>query len=94
MSLQSVGLFAISGSALLAFFYYEKKKLEKERESKSKEEMFGKPRVGGPFALVRDDGIPITNLDFKGKFTLMYFGYTVRNHLLIQSFVLMFALKN
>ena len=32
--------------------------------------------VGGPFQLVRTDGRTVSNKDFRGKFVLIYFGYT------------------
>ena len=32
--------------------------------------------VGGPFALVNGDGKPVTDRDFRGKYMLVYFGYT------------------
>jgi protein SCO1/2 len=34
------------------------------------------PLVGGPFALVDGDGHTVTDRDFRGKFMLVYFGYT------------------
>lgn len=32
--------------------------------------------IGGPFALVDEDGRNVTDQDFAGKYRLMYFGYT------------------
>jgi protein SCO1/2 len=32
--------------------------------------------VGGPFALVNGDGKQVTDKDFRGKYLLVYFGYT------------------
>lgn len=32
--------------------------------------------VGGPFALVSGDGKPVSDKDFRGKYMLVYFGYT------------------
>lgn len=32
--------------------------------------------LGGAFSLVNQDGKPVTDQDFKGKYRLMYFGYT------------------
>ena len=36
----------------------------------------GGPVVGGPFALVDGDGHTVTDRDFRGKYMLVYFGYT------------------
>lgn len=36
----------------------------------------GKPKIGGPFTLVDQDGRTVTEADFKGSYMLVYFGYT------------------
>jgi protein SCO1 len=78
MSFQSIGIFLLSGTALLSYFFYEKRNLELEKEKKTKAvESFGKPKVGGPFSLVDQNGLPVTDQDYRGKFMLIYFGYTV-----------------
>ena len=33
-------------------------------------------RIGGPFALINQDGKPVTDRNFTGKYRIMYFGYT------------------
>lgn len=33
-------------------------------------------RIGGPFSLVNQDGKRVTDADLKGKYSLVYFGYT------------------
>ena len=33
-------------------------------------------RIGGPFALADQDGRPVTERDFAGRYRIMYFGYT------------------
>jgi protein SCO1/2 len=36
----------------------------------------GVPSIGGPFALVNQDGKAVTEADYRGRFMLIYFGYT------------------
>eukprot|EP01013_Petalomonas_cantuscygni_P020591 TRINITY_DN39134_c0_g1_i1.p1 TRINITY_DN39134_c0_g1~~TRINITY_DN39134_c0_g1_i1.p1 ORF type:complete len:318 (-),score=39.43 TRINITY_DN39134_c0_g1_i1:181-1134(-) len=37
---------------------------------------YGKAALGGPFSLVRTDGRPITYAELRGKFVMIYFGFT------------------
>lgn len=41
-----------------------------------KTEEAGEVTIGGPFALVNQDGKPVTDADYKGKLMLVYFGFT------------------
>lgn len=36
----------------------------------------GTPAIGGPFALTDQDGKPCSSAEFRGRFMLVYFGYT------------------
>ena len=38
--------------------------------------MWNKEQIGGPFALIDQDGRPRSDADFRGKLLLVYFGYT------------------
>ncbi|KAI9204276.1 thioredoxin-like protein [Polychytrium aggregatum] len=72
---RSLGFIGLSGLGLFGWFHYEKLKVE-ERRQKSKNQSVGKPLVGGPFSLVDHEGNPVTDMDYRGKYMLLYFGYT------------------
>ena len=36
---------------------------------------WNKEQIGGPFALIDQDARPRTDVDFRGKFLLIYFGF-------------------
>ena len=75
MSWKSFGIVVASVSILIGYFEIEKYKMQKKK-NESKMATYGKPLVGGPFSLVDHFGKPVTDLDFRGKYMLMYFGYT------------------
>jgi len=64
----------ISASAtlggLLAMYEYQKVKQQ------TAQRVAGKPDLGGPFKLVDWDGKRVTSDDLRGKWTLLYFGFT------------------
>ena len=65
----------ITGLGLLAFYQYTKD--EKTKKVISSEIVStGKPALGGPFVLVNQDGLPVTDASFRGQFLLLYFGFT------------------
>jgi protein SCO1/2 len=42
----------------------------------TEQEQTGKPKLGGPFTLIGPGGTAVTSEDLKGKFLLLYFGFT------------------
>ena len=36
----------------------------------------GAARIGGPFSLLDEEGKPVTDADFRGRYMLVYFGFT------------------
>lgn len=75
MSWKSFGIVVASVSLLIGYFEIEKYKILKKKDE-AKMATYGKPLVGGPFSLVDHFGKPVTDLDFRGKYMLIYFGYT------------------
>ena len=74
VSWPTVALVASVGAAAVVYMNVTKQK--KKAEAASKVEGFGKPMLGGPWALVDSRGVPTSSDDFKGGYTLIYFGFT------------------
>lgn len=68
-------LFLISGIGLTIYFRYEKDRLARKRIAESTKGV-GKPKVGGPFDLVDQNGNRFTHENLRGKYALVYFGFT------------------
>ncbi|EJT49474.1 inner membrane protein, Sco2p [Trichosporon asahii var. asahii CBS 2479] len=73
---KAAGLFIVTGAALYYYFTEEKKKVLERRRQELETKSVGRPQIGGPFNLVDQNGKPFTDADLKGKFTLIYFGFT------------------
>eukprot|EP00188_Purpureofilum_apyrenoidigerum_P000745 Plantae.Rhodophyta-Purpureofilum_apyrenoidigerum.ctg13572.p1 GENE.Plantae.Rhodophyta-Purpureofilum_apyrenoidigerum.ctg13572~~Plantae.Rhodophyta-Purpureofilum_apyrenoidigerum.ctg13572.p1 ORF type:complete len:269 (+),score=47.18 Plantae.Rhodophyta-Purpureofilum_apyrenoidigerum.ctg13572:66-872(+) len=56
--------------------YYFNNEYEKKSEKLKTPRTFGKASIGGPFTLVNTEGKVVTDETYKGKFTLIYFGFT------------------
>ncbi|KAI9767348.1 MAG: Cu-binding protein [Geoglossum simile] len=60
---------------MILYFRFEKARIERNRIAEAAKGV-GKPKVGGKFDLVNQDGQPYTDGDMEGKFALVYFGFT------------------
>lgn len=65
---------ALTGGAIV--LYYNTQKDEKLKEVTKNVVTVGKPALGGPFALIDSNGEPKTDASYRGKFMLLYFGFT------------------
>lgn len=74
-SWQAGVLFLAAGIGLTIYFRYEKARMARARIAEANKGI-GKPLVGGPFRLTTMDGQTFTEQDLKGKYSLIYFGFT------------------
>ncbi|KAL1669968.1 h-sco1 [Schizophyllum commune] len=90
-TLPSAAVFVATGLGLVLYFRHEKQKLEEEREKENAVQAYGRPKVGGPFALTatsatgasgvprvedRPEGTPFTDAALLNHWSLLYFGFT------------------
>ncbi|KAK0254944.1 hypothetical protein B0A54_11941 [Friedmanniomyces endolithicus] len=68
-------LFLFAGVGMTAYFRYEKARMARTRIAEANKGI-GRPLVGGPFHLTDHDGKEFTEENLKGKYSLVYFGFT------------------
>ncbi|KAI9640061.1 Cu-binding protein [Ciborinia camelliae] len=68
-------LFLGAGAGLIFYFRYEKARMERKRVAEAAKGV-GRPKVGGPFELVDHKGGKFGSEDMRGKYSLVYFGFT------------------
>ncbi|KAM0718109.1 hypothetical protein Q7P37_006441 [Cladosporium fusiforme] len=68
-------LFLLAGAGLTFYFRYEKDRMARTRVAEANKGI-GKPLVGGPFHLTDHHGKEFTEENLKGKYSLVYFGFT------------------
>ncbi|KAI5663372.1 hypothetical protein M9H77_22695 [Catharanthus roseus] len=80
VSWMSFLLLLVTGATLIWYYDREKKRHIEELNTASKAvrqgPSAGKAAIGGPFNLVDHNGKPVTEKDFLGKWTLIYFGFS------------------
>ncbi|MCJ1332230.1 Cu-binding protein [Thelotrema lepadinum] len=75
ISFLSVSLFIGAGIGLYFYFDYEKARMERKRVAEAAKGV-GKPKVGGKFELVDQNWKPWGSERMRGRFALVYFGFT------------------
>jgi len=73
---KAAAIFLAAGLGLFFYFRYEKAKLLEQRENEQASKQFGRPQIGGPFTLSTQDGDTFTEKNLRGKWSLVYFGFT------------------
>ncbi|KAF4334145.1 SCO1 precursor [Fusarium beomiforme] len=68
-------LFVGTCGLLVWYFEFEKARMQRKRIAEAAKGM-GRPKVGGSFELIDQDGKPFTSEMMKGKHSLVYFGFT------------------
>ncbi|ORY00494.1 mitochondrial metallochaperone Sco1 [Basidiobolus meristosporus CBS 931.73] len=74
---KSAAVFVATGAGLYYYFQQEKEKMKAaQKKVVGENKYYGKPKLGGPFELVDQNGKTVTDKDFLGKYMLVYFGFT------------------
>ncbi|CAL5060164.1 unnamed protein product [Urochloa decumbens] len=73
-------LLLVTGGGIIVYYDKEKKRHIEELKNRTSAvkpgQSVGTAAIGGPFKLLNHDGKPVTEKDFFGKWTLLYFGFT------------------
>ncbi|ROW10513.1 hypothetical protein VMCG_01979 [Cytospora schulzeri] len=74
-SVKALFLFVATAAGLTWYFEHEKERMQKKRMAEANKAV-GKPKVGGSFNLIDQNGEPFTEANLKGRYSLVYFGFT------------------
>lgn len=66
----------LSALGLLAYYEYLVKVQQESSRATVTQERIGTPKLGGPWTLYGRRGEPVTSEDLKGRYLLMYFGFS------------------
>eukprot|EP00249_Psilotum_nudum_P013546 c24390_g2_i1 orf=163-1032(+) len=73
----SVGLLFTTGAGVIYYFDKEKqRRIEALKQKPEQDVSVGRAAIGGPFKLINHEGKLVTDQDFSGNWTLIYFGFT------------------
>lgn len=67
-------LFVATAGGLMWYFEHEKERMHRKRIADSTKGV-GRPKVGGPFELIDQNGNRFTSEDMKGRYALVSFFY-------------------
>lgn len=70
----TLGTMLLIGTVMV--FYFENEKKRRMEKIFKEVAVTGKPDLGGPFVLVNQKGEPVTDASFKGRYLLLYFGFS------------------
>lgn len=73
-------LFVATCAGLMWYFEFEKERMQRKRLAEASKGM-GKPKVGGPFELVDQDGKPFSSEKMKGKYSLVCYDHLSANNI-------------
>ncbi|CCL99004.1 uncharacterized protein FIBRA_01012 [Fibroporia radiculosa] len=73
---KTAAVFVATAVGLYFYFRYEKQKLLEQRQKELDDKQVGRPNVGGAFSLTTHENKPFTEQDLRGKWNLVYFGFT------------------
>jgi protein SCO1/2 len=77
LSMYIILMVLVSVFILVWRYYIEPTYLVESRTpARAQVQTVGAPEIGGPFNLVNQDGKKVSEADFKGRYLLIYFGYT------------------
>jgi hypothetical protein len=85
LTLKAGVLFIVVGAGLVIFLREERARMERKQIANSTKGI-GKPKVGGPFSLVDQYGVPFSNEDMKDKYALVISSRTLASMSLMQGY--------
>ncbi|KAH9436680.1 hypothetical protein MCOR02_000349 [Pyricularia oryzae] len=68
-------IFVLTAAGLVWYMDHEKERMHKKRIADASKGV-GKPRIGGAFELIDQDGRPFSSDSLKGRYSLVYFGFS------------------